>query len=288
MTRTIATVLALACLRATLWAVPAAQTQPAQEPPQGPRPVAAAKDDAPHEKPSPEAMKLLDRLEKAGREHKTVEATIDYLVEDMLTGDREQRTGWVAFRKGQKDDPDNFRVCFQTLKLGEGGSAKVQVDYAFDGQVLTVAKHRIKQMTRYSVAAPGEKVEAMKLGRGPFPLPFGQTVEDMLAFFKAETRPAGKSPAAEEPQDADYLLLTTRLDKRKQTNMDKAEMWIDRKTGLPVRIVSRENKTKKVTTLNFGEIKTNRELSAETFLLPKPPGWNLTVEKFEEGKALRP
>ncbi len=288
MTRPMGLIIALACLRATLWAVPAAQTQPAQEPPQGPQPVAVAKDDAPREATSPEAMKLLDRLEKAGREHKTVEATIDYLVEDILTGDREQRTGWVAFRKGPKDDPDNFRVSFQTLKLGEGKPVKDQVDYAFDGQVLTVAKHRIKQMTRYTVAAPGEKVEAMKLGRGPFPLPFGQTVEDMLGFFKVETRPAGKTAATDEPQDADYLLLITRLAKRKQTNMDKAEMWIDRKTGLPVRIVSRENKTKKVTTLNFGEIKTNQELSVETFLLPKPPGWNLTVEKFEEGKALRP
>ena len=288
MTRTIALVVALACVSGTLLAVPAAQSQPAQGAPQGPQPAAAPKGDAPQEKPSPEAMKLLERLEQAGKDYKTTEAAIDYLVEDILTGDREQRTGWVAFRKGQKDHPDKFRVTFETLKLGEGKPVKDQVDYAFDGQVLTVAKHRIKQMTRYTVAAPGEKVEPMKLGRGPFPLPFGQTVQDMLAFFKVQTRPDGKAPGPDEPKDADYLLLTTRLDKRKQTNMDKAEMWIDRKTGLPVRIVSRENKTKKVTTLNFTDVKINRELTDNTFLLPKPPGWQLTVEKFEEGKAVRP
>lgn len=281
MKRTIEMVVALACL---VWAAPAAKAQPAS----GAQPATAPQAEPVQDKPSPEAMKLLERLEKAGQEHRTVESKIDYLVEDILTGDREQRTGWVAFRKGQKDDPDKFRVTFETLKLGEGKPAKEQVDYAFDGQVLTIAKHRIKQMTRIGVAAPGQKVEPMKLGRGPFPLPFGQTVADMLAFFKAETRPAGKAAGADEPKDADYLLLTTRLDKRKETNMDKAEMWIDRKTGLPVRIVSRENKSKKVTTLNFTDVKTNVELADSIFLLPKPAGWQLTVEKFEEGKALRP
>ena len=66
-----------------------------------------------------------------------------------------------------------LRIAFETLRQGAGRKIRAKVDYAFDGQWFTVAKHRIRQMTRYQVAVKGEHVEPMRLGKGPFPLPFG-------------------------------------------------------------------------------------------------------------------
>jgi ABC-type molybdenum transport system ATPase subunit/photorepair protein PhrA len=49
-----------------------------------------------------------------------------------------------------------------------------------------------------------------------------------------------------------------------------------------------ESFTPPVATVNFKDVKTNVPMTNETFLLPKPPGYELRVEKFEPGKSITP
>lgn len=229
---------------------------------------------------SPDARTILDRLDLAGSRHDALRADIVYRVRSPLTGDTEERTGWVAYRKSRNPDgltTARFRACFLTLRLGKGRTTKNRIDYLFDGRWLIVAKHAIKSMTKIEVAAAGEKIESMTIGREPLPVPFGRNVDEIVPRFKAYTRP----PAKGDPQNADYLKLVPREKHRDDVNFAVMEMWIDRDSGLPVRIVSTD-RHKSVTTAIFGNMKTDVPIEADLFTMPKPPGWELSITRKEK------
>jgi len=231
----------------------------------------------------PAVVRLLDDLEKAGEKHATLRADIDYHVEMRQIGDSETRSGYVVCQIQTPESPAKFRVHFDTLRQGGGPEFADKVDYAFDGMWLTAKKHRIKQMTRYQVAAPGERIEPFKLGKGPFPLPFGQSSQEVLRCFDVTTRPAGKG----EPPETDYLELITRRRFRKQMDLRRLEMWVDRRKHLPVKIISAD-RNKNVTTVVFRNIRTGMKLSEKMFHMPRPIGWQYHVEPLAEPRRLGP
>jgi outer membrane lipoprotein-sorting protein len=237
------------------------------------RPVATTTASA----PSPAAMEALKAMEAAGEKYKTIRAGIDYNVDMAQTGDQERRTGYVAYKAAGQKEPAKFRISFDTLRLGEGAVTKDQLDYVFDGQWLTVAKHRIKQMTRYQVAAPGEKVEPMRLGKGPFPVPFGQKADDVLTHFEVTTRDARKS----DPPKTTYLKMLPRRERQQELSSKQVEMWVDVSTGLPAKIVSLD-KNENITTVVFTDIKTGADVDPKLFTAERPAGWEYVVKPLGE------
>lgn len=220
---------------------------------------------------------ILDRLQAAGDKYTTLKADVNYVVEMRMTGETETRTGWVAFQKSTEKTPDMFRIHFDTLKLDQGKKSASQLDYIFDGQWLTIAKHNIKSMTRMQVAQPGEKVEALRIGKGPFPIPFGQKTDDMIKCLQITTR----EPEADDPANTDYLKLIPRKNYEEQLNFKKMEMWIDRVTNLPVKVIVKD-KNKNVTIAEFTNIKTQAQIDPALFQMEKPAGWDLTIERMNK------
>ena len=231
----------------------------------------------------PAAMKILKDLEAAGDKHKTIRADIDYHVVMRALGDSETRTGWVAYRKGDAKTPTMFRITFETLKQGAGRKLRARVDYAFDGQWFTVAKHKIKTMTLFQLAAKGQRIEPLRIGRGPFPLPFGQKADDVLKYFQPTTRP----PTSSDPKGTRYLRLTTRARYRKSMSFERLELWIEPKTSLPVKIRSRD-KSRNVTTVTFKNVKTNLKLPADTFRIPRKLGWEVHRRPLKGARKILP
>ena len=246
--------------------------------------AATATTSAPTTAPAdPAAVRILEQLEHTGRQHKTLRADLVQRVVYGGLGGEEERTGWVAYQSAVPADPvkktpaspAKFRVQYLTLRQEGGRAIRDKVDYAFDGQWLTVAKHRIKQMTRYQWNAQGEERDLMRLGEGPFPMPFGQKADEVLEFFEVATRPLAKG----EPAGTEFLLLTTRKARRKDISFRELKLWIDRKTHLPVRIVSRDAK-RNVTTVEFKNARTGEAFDEAMFLLPGR-GWQVKVERLE-------
>jgi outer membrane lipoprotein-sorting protein len=205
----------------------------------------------------PQVAELLARIEAAGNEYKTIRAELELSV------------------------PAKFRFHFDTLTQGGSPAKKEPLDYAFDGLFLTVRKEKLKEMTRYQVAAEGQKIEPLRLGQGPFPLPFWQKAEDVKKYFTVATRPA----AAGEPKDTVYLRLSTRDEYKKEMNFDRLEMWLDAKTLLPAKFITVELRgSKNVTTVTLTNATTNKEVDPKLFDLPRPtePGWTYRVEPLEK------
>ncbi len=222
-------------------------------------------------------MRLLEDLEAAGEKHKTIRANIIYKVENPTLGDSEQREGWVAFSRSSKTKPAKFRVHFDTLSHPPGPKKRARIDWAFDGTWLTHAVHKTRQMTRYQIAAKGQKVEPLRIGKGPFPMPLGQKRNDILEHFEA----AGRDAAKGEPTGTVYLNLTTRPRFRKQLSFVKLGMWVDAATHLPVRIISHD-RSKNITTVNFKDVRSNEKLEDALFEMPRPLGWTVTVKPLDK------
>lgn len=246
---------------------PTADQPPADEPPAD-------------EPPTPEEAKIdmiLTALEAAGRENEQVVAEIDYQFDERMTGDSEHRTGSIKYQRQTEETPPRFYVGFETLQLGDGAVLKDKVEYAFDGQWLTLAKHRIKQMTRYQIAAEGQQIDAFKLGKGPFPLPFGQEAAVMHEHFDIITRDATEA----DPPNTWYLRLSPKEEIAEEMTFTRLDMWIDIDSHLPVRLISRD-KNKNRTTVAFDEIETDVELDDDDFHMPKPLGWEYSEQTAEE------
>lgn len=234
----------------------------------------------------PAARKLLDELEQAGEKHETVRADVEYVVEDPDLGDREARTGWVAFRKGRQGEPgreatpSKFRVSFATLQQGRGPKLSVKLDYGFDGHWLTIIRHRTKRVQRIQVAAEGEKVDPFQLGKGPFPLPFGQATAAVLERFRVSTRPV----RPEEPKGTDYLKLIVRPQFQKEMNFKRLEVWLDSKTRLPAKIICLDY-SDKITTVGFAKVQTHLKLDDSMFHMERPPGYLVSIEPLRRAAA---
>ena len=224
-------------------------------------------------------MKILRQLEAAGEKHRAIRAEIDYRVDLRKIGDSEQRSGWVAYTKGDDKVPAKFRVTFLTLKQGSSRPIKAQVDYAFDGEWLTVAKHKIKNVTMYQLAAKGQRIEPLRIGKGPFPLPFGQKADDMARHFTVSTR----RPRASDPKGTVYVRLIPRPPRAKVLPTTRLELWVDAATHLPVKIRSRD-KNGNVTMVTFSKLQTNKAVDAGVFHIPRRLGWE-TIRRPLKGAA---
>jgi hypothetical protein len=225
----------------------------------------------------PEEMKLLRELEAAGDKHRTIRADVDFHVDMRALGDGEDRTGYVAYQKGDDKSPTRFRVTFDTLQQGAGRKTKAQVDYIFDGAWLGVLKHQIKNITLFQLAAKGQRIDPLVLGRGPFPLPFGQKAAVMVQNFIVTLLPA----QPEDPKGTIGVRLVTRENCLKDMPIERIEMWVDRATYLPVKIRSRD-KNKDVTTVVFKGIQTNKEVDAKLFEIPTMIGWEKFVRPLKQ------
>jgi hypothetical protein len=222
----------------------------------------------------PGAMKVLLALEQSGQRYRSIRADLDMTVLLPALGDREQRTGWVAYRRGPEAESEKIRVHFETLRLGEGPNTRQREDYTFDGQWACQAQHSVKQLTRWQVAEEGQRVQALRIGKGAFPpLPFGQKATDILDYYDAKLLP----PAEGDPSDCDHLELTALRGRRGEVDFLHLDLWVHRKTALPVKVAGsdKDGNTKTVVLTN---VQTDVKLPDDTFELKAGFGWTVNTQ----------
>ncbi|MCJ7543817.1 MAG: hypothetical protein MUP47_04505, partial [Phycisphaerae bacterium] len=209
----------------------------------------------------PAAMKVLVALEQGGATYQTIRADLEMTVLLPALGDREHRSGWVAYRRGFQGESEKIRVHFETLKLGDGPNTRQREDYTFDGQWATEAKHSVKQLTRWQLAEQGERVQALRIGKGAFPpLPFGQKAQEVLEYYDASLVP----PAEGDPPGCDHLELAALRTRRGELDFLHLDLWISRKTHLPAKVAGTD-KDKNTKTVVLTNMQTDIRLPGDTF-----------------------
>lgn len=189
------------------------------------------------------ADELLTRLETADQGLRTLTADIQYVRIFGMMGDRQTRTGSLAFMdertdaqkserntapaQAEGDDPEiespaiespatltttttvlpparRFAVRFNTVQVGSREERSNET-YVFDGSVLAHTEPERRQVTRYEIPQGDQARDPLKLGEGPLPLPIAQKREDILKRFDVTLLDANDDLEGEDDKETQSL-----------------------------------------------------------------------------------
>jgi outer membrane lipoprotein-sorting protein len=262
----------------------APQPQPAPAAPPAAGGAAATAAGAPLNKDST-VDQILDALDAVGRNLKSFTADVTMKEEDVTLANESTRRGKVLFQErpdaqGAAGGGTRLRVVFEKREVGKRAFDE-RVEYLLQDGWLTDRTYDPKRIeVRRQVLRPGEKLNLLKLGEGPFPLPIGQKKESVHEQFDVKKPPAGK----DDPAGTVHVRLAPKPGTRFAKKFDAIDVFVDAKTHLPVRIDSAQGETVRTTELKNFTINPTPPLTDADFALPKidESKWSLHTEPFSE------
>jgi len=222
---------------------------------------------------------VLDALNGAGKSLNDFTAKVTLSESDDMTGESREQRGTVAYQKKGEDD-GRIRVVFDQVKEGNKVFAR-KTDYLLDNGWLIEQDHRGKNEIRRQVLKPGETMNPVRLGQGPFPLPIGQDPKDVKEMFEAKKVASAK----EDPAGTVHVELVPKKGNKRFERFTKIDVFVDARDPFPVRIETTDKNTGSVKTTDIREIKRNAGLKDADFTQPQPGGdWNRRSEALDQSK----
>lgn len=221
---------------------------------------------------NPKVDAILDRLEVKGRAIRGLSCKLVYqFVTVMPVEDRQTKEGELLFARGEP----NSRFYIHFKKLIADGLVKATGEYwSFDGQWLVERNDLTRKIIRREVAKPGERQDPFKIGKGPFPLPFGQKREDILSNFKVTLADFTLG----DPRNSDHLHCVPLPNTPLADKYSRVEIYVDRNLELPVRVVSERASDGNRIEVDFKDIDLQEAPAGSRFRVEEPKDYDVTVE----------
>lgn len=219
---------------------------------------------------------VLDALDARGQNLRGLSTDVKLTESDATTGDDVTRTGRFLLQTSP-DGSARARITFDK-KIANNRVTDEQIEYLLDGPILIDRTVKTKTQVTRQVLRPGEKINLLKLGEGPFPLPIGQKKEEVRRLFEV----TGIPPKTNE--NAVHLKLTPRPGTQFADKFQSIEAWVDLTDHMPRRIETVEPNGVTVRTTELTNLRINPSLSDADFTLPKidEKEWNLYNEAYRE------
>ncbi|HSW45895.1 MAG TPA: hypothetical protein VLM89_10020 [Phycisphaerae bacterium] len=217
---------------------------------------------------------ILDRLEKMGVRIDSIEADIEFIKIDPVLDDRQEYKGILRFKQ-LKPNP-RFFIRFDIFKH-DGVTRHSKQWHVFDGQWYIEARESTSTITKNEIVRPGETIEVFKLGRGPFPLPFGQTKSDILRHFTVRL----VKSAPDDPPNCDHLECTPLAGTDMARKYDVVHFLVDRKLDLPVRVETVEKQEGNRIIATFSNVKVNPGLVESQLNLPDLKNYSIDTNPLQ-------
>ena len=223
---------------------------------------------APSPPPATNVIEVLDKMDAAGKDVRTVQAQFDYELNQTLYEDVQKRHGNLSYQT-----PNLLRFEF---------TDKPRETFIFDGRTLYHKKEATKQLILWELRRPQDPpVESFELGKTPFPLPFGQRKESVLKSF-AVSRDAEAETADKEKRSV--LVLVPKPDTNLARDYTRILLWVDMTSCLPTRARLFDT-SENITTVDFHHIEINKDVNPKDFGCPEMPGdWEVIAHPKEEGE----
>jgi outer membrane lipoprotein-sorting protein len=227
---------------------------------------------------------VLDALDARGKGLKGFSAKVSLNEEDDI-GLSSTRTGRVWYQQAAGDNA-RIRVSFDKRE-NEKQVFEEKIDYVLEGAWLIDRDYKRKKEIKRQVLRPGEKINLLKLGEGPFPLPIGQDKAEVHKLFTVT-----KEPLAEDKELADttHLKLVPKAGTEFAKKFSEIDVWIDPKTQFPKRIDTADAAKAKFRTTRLDDVLVNpAELGDKDFTLPpvEDKEWERTVEPYSDSSSGR-
>jgi hypothetical protein len=218
---------------------------------------------------------VLEALHARGQDLHDFTAGVTLTETDVL-GKETERRGMVWYQRKQNGDT-RIRVSFTEKKLS-GSTFKQRLEYLLENGKLVEQNYETKLQITRQVLKPGQKLDPLKLGEGPFPLPIGQPPEDVLKMFDVQKQPTTK----DDPAGTVHVQLAPKAGTRLAKKFKTIDVFVSPENNFPVRIDALENgDTDRVT--NLSNIRINAELKDAEFELPAPQkDWGVRDEELSD------
>lgn len=237
---------------------------------------------------TPEINALLDHVQNSADDLTSFTGKIIYEKEDAVLGRKEIRTGEIIYRlepKADKKKRQSFAVVFDSL-IVNNVKRKYEKHYIFSDRWLAEVDHENKQFIKRELVRPGDELDPLKLGEGPFPLPIGQQKAEVLARFDVTPLEVPKDGRLKDLQNVHGLLLTPKAGTPEAKEFTQVELFYDQATNLPIGINAIEKNGDRKT-VRLSDVQRNvmldeaqlKKLSVET---PDPgAGWDVDVRAWK-------
>jgi len=257
-----------------------AQDRPTSRPADGPatQPVGSQPATQPAKLSSgnPRLDGILDRLEEKGRTIRGLGCKLTYrYVTVEPVEDAQVKEGELLFAV---DQPNSKFLIHFTKLLAEGVAVDREEYFLFDGEWLIERNDKARTVIRRQIVRPGEKVDPFKLGKGPFPLPFGQKREDILRNFKVTLEPFEVG----DPRNTDHLHCVPLPNTELASKYSRVEIYVDRELELPTRIVTERLTDGNRIEVDFKDVNTNEAPAQSRFRIEVPAGFEVTEEPLPD------
>jgi outer membrane lipoprotein-sorting protein len=225
--------------------------------------------------PDASVDQVLDALKVRGDTLHTFRADVTLTTVDQSTGDSSGESGTVIFQRFGDGD-GRIRVDFTRSTRGDrtfviGKHYTLQKGWLIDRDDDKKTEDR-KQVTR-----PGEKINLLKLGDGPFPLPIGQDKQEVYKDFDV-----GKPAAAkDDPAGTVHIRLKPKAQADLSRHFAQIDVWVDVKTGMPVRMVTLDAAGVRAQTTDLNNVRLDVDLKDGDFDLTPVEGYQVTEEPYE-------
>jgi outer membrane lipoprotein-sorting protein len=218
---------------------------------------------------------VLEALHARGRDLRDFAADVTLTETDVL-GKETERRGTVWYQRRQNGDT-RIRVGFTEKKLS-GSTFKQRLEYLLDNGKLVEQNFETKLQITRQVLKPGQKLDPLKLGEGPFPLPIGQPPEEVLKNFEVQKQATTK----DDPAGSVHVQLAPKAGTRFAKKFKTIDVFVSPENNFPVRIDALENgDTDRVT--NLSNIRINAGLKDAEFELPAPQkDWGVRDEELSD------
>ena len=222
---------------------------------------------------------ILEALERRGVGLRDFTADVTLEEQDATEGRKTIRKGTAVYQK-KEDGGARMRVVFNSVQRGKK-IVDQKLEYLLDNGWLVDRDYERKVETKRQVMRPGEKIDLLKLGEGPFPLPVGQPPAKVLEMFDVKKVPPAAD--AKDPADTVHILLTPRPDTRFAKKFKTIDVWVDVKTAMPrqIRTLSADEQQERTTDLDMKGINAGLK-DADFTLDPVGEGWDMSTEKYED------
>ena len=223
---------------------------------------------------------VLDALDQSGKSLEGFTATLTETTTDpnAALGNDKVRTGAIWFQK--HGDDQRVRVLYDKVINGRLAEEH-KIEYLLEGPWLVDRNYDQKSETRRQVLEPGQKLNLLKLGEGPFPLPVGQDKNDVKKAFDVQL----VAPAKGDPANTIHLSLTPLPDTHMAKKLSSLDLWVDRSSKMPAVIDTLDANKTQEHRIELSDLKLNPKgglPDSDFALAPIDSAWNQRTEKFQE------
>ncbi len=221
---------------------------------------------------------ILDALHKRGEGLKDFTADVSLAETDALSGDVTTLVGKVWYQSTSPGQA-RLRVLFDKKLFGTKPQPNTKVEYMLDKGWLTDRDYKRKLEVKRQVLRPDQKMDLLKLGEGPFPLPIGQPREEVLKMFEAKKIAFAQG----DPPDTVHVELAPKPNSQFARRFKKIDVWVEKKTNFPRRIATLDKAEAETRTTDLTNIQVNPGLNDQAFAQePIDDSWTRKEEQMDQ------